>query len=176
MYDIDLGQMLVEYDQYRDFCRYLRKYASVDSIVPQDDIRHRIITLVDREGQVICRSPFEVIAYYLPDQKIWRWSWSWIPRFQAENFGARKLIAVAIKQEMNRAYLRNILVQSSAILEDREQIHINLAIATTSIKCPFVYSVESILEDGSKIWHFYLLIDNEQMQQVFEEYQDRRSG
>lgn len=175
MYDADLVQMLIEYDHYRGFCKYLRKHSIVDSIEYQDDIDHRIITLVDQGGQVICKSQFEVLAYYLPDQHIWRWAWSWIPRFQAENFGARRMAAVALKQEMNRAYLRNIIAQSSAVLEDREQIHINLAIATASIKCPYVYTTESILQDGTRIWHYYLLIDNDQMHGVFQEYIDGKS-
>jgi len=64
-------------------------------------------------------------------------------------------------------------LQSAAMIADLEQVHINLAITMSLIKERYIYTEETVLEDGAVIYHYYALLDMANIQNAHLAFMNR---
>lgn len=118
----------------------------------------------NKNDDVIFKSKYEILSFYLPDQNIWKWSWS-IPTADPINtFISRKILEYAFTLHQRKDYLiKSTLINSNIKIFNQMQLDIYVAISAMISKKPFIlklYLVRSEKKKNKKYYYYRKIIDS----------------
>ena len=162
-----ISEALVEYDTARPVIRYLQKYAYFEGIKSESDTVRTKFTFIDNEtDEKIIETEVETLAIFYDKLNVWSWSWNHLGLTSAENYLSKEVLLYALKLDPDLSYLKSLLTTSRGIIKDPTQIDINLAVASSIIKQPFVYPYIYQI-DNNHLIYYLILLKNRQSNPIF---------
>lgn len=153
-----ISEALVEYDAARPVIRYLQKNTDFDGVKSTNDTVRTKFKFSDKNtNEVIVDTEVETLAIFYDKLDVWSWAWSQTGLTNAENELSKKILMYALKLDPDLSYLKSILTTSRGPIYDVTQIDINLAIASSIIKQPYIYPYIHRVEDQNLIYYIILL-------------------
>lgn len=153
-----ISKALIEYDTAQPTIRYLVKYADYEGERPGTDWQRTKFRFIDKKtDDVILETEVETLAVYYDKMDIWSWAWSLTGLTNAENYLAKEILIYALKLGSDLAYLKSILTTSRGVIDDVTQIEVNLAIACSIIKQPYIYPFVYKIENNYLVYYLILL-------------------
>jgi hypothetical protein len=165
-----ISQALIHYDAGQTVIRYLKKKSfQMTGNKTNDDYKRSIFTFSDvKTKKIILETEVEVLAIYYDKHKVWSWAWSQLDLKKSENYLAKGILHYALNLESNLSYIKSILTKSRGVIKDPMQVDINLAIASSIIKQPYIYSYIHPIENNNLVW-FFVLLNKEELDKISEE-------
>jgi len=127
------------YDSYQTKIDNILNNTEYIKIIENNNITNQII-FYDKNKKILLKSSYEILSLYLPEQQIWKWSWS-IPTISKKyTYITRKLIDYALSLvDFNDIFIKSILTNSKIKIENDIQLDILLALFSKFTKKPFIF-------------------------------------
>ncbi|MEM0354058.1 MAG: hypothetical protein QXW79_00615 [Thermoplasmata archaeon] len=149
---------LVDYDAAKPVINYLFRKTRVKGVKGGTDTKRTEFTFFDGEtNKVVLSTEVEMLAIYYDKMGVWSWAWSQPGLTNAENYLSKEILLYALKLESDLSYIKSILTTSRGIIRDPTQIDINLAVAASIIKQPYIYPYIYKIKDNYLIYFLILL-------------------
>lgn len=160
---------LIEYDTAKPVINYLLKNAKISKEVKtESDIERSTFQFEDKEtGEIILDTEIELLAIYYDKLNIWSWAWSQVGLTNADNYKSKEILIHALKLGSDLSYIKSVLTTSRGMIKDLTQIDINLAIASSFIKEPYVYPYVYTFDNQSLVY-YYILLNRSQLEKISE--------
>jgi hypothetical protein len=132
------------YDSYQPRINDILNNTEYIEFINNNNITDQIV-FYDKNKKIIFKSAYECLSYYLPEEKIWKWSWS-IPHIAKKyTYITRKLIDYAVSLDtLYDGFIKNILVNSKIIVNNNIQLDIFIALFSKLSKKPFIFKYSQI--------------------------------
>ena len=126
------------YDSFQPKINDILNNTEYIEFIDNNNITDQII-FYDKDKKIIFKSAYECLSFYLPTEKIWKWSWS-IPHIAKKHtYITRKLIDYAVSLDtLYDGFIKTILVNSKIIVNNNIQLDIFLALFSKLTKKPFI--------------------------------------
>jgi len=129
------------YDQYQPKIQKILDKLEYIEIINNGNVTDQFI-FYDSDNNIILKSKFEVLSIYVPQNNLWKWSWS-LPTASAKNtFISRKILDYAFTLTSNNDYmLKSTLINSKITINNTNQLDIYIALSAMLSKTPFVFKI-----------------------------------
>lgn len=153
-----ISNALIEYDTARPVINFLQK-THTEGFKTSNDWQRTNIRFMDPETkELIVDTETEVLAIYYDKFNVWSWAWSHIGLTNAENYLSKETLLYSLKLGSELAYLKSIITTSRSVIKNTIQLEINLAIASSIIKQPYIYPYVYTFKDH-KLTYYYILLN-----------------
>ncbi|AYV85123.1 MAG: hypothetical protein Satyrvirus4_20 [Satyrvirus sp.] len=153
-----ISNALIEYDTAQPVIRYIIRNTSLEGVKTSTDTERSSFKFIDKETkEVLIDTEVEILAIFYSKLKVWSWAWSQPGLLNSENFLAKDILIYALKLGSDMSYIKAILTTSRGLIKDSNQIDINLAIASSIIKQPYIYPFVYPVDGDNLIYYFILL-------------------
>nr|QZX43054.1 hypothetical protein [Mimivirus sp.] len=153
-----ISNALVEYDSTNDVIQYLLDNCYRKGYKTNNDSKRTLFKFIDKTtDELILETEVEILGIYYDKLGIWSWSWSQIGLMNSENYLAKEMLYYALKLGSDSSYIKSILTTSRGTVQDDTQIDINLAIASSIIKQPYIYPYIYKINGNHLVFYFILL-------------------
>lgn len=152
-----LKESLIELDRAKPVIKYLQKNAKLTLESFDNDYQRRKFFFRDKNNRLILETEIEILAIYYKKLKVWCWAWSQPTLKNSQNYLSKEILLYGLKLEPSLSYIKSILTVSRGVIKDEIQIDINLAIASSIIKQPYVYTYTFPVEDSSLVFYVVML-------------------
>ncbi len=108
------------------------------------------IKFYDNDKNLLLISSYEIIGFYIPQNKIWKWAWAVPTIVKKYTYYARKILSYAFDLDSIKDYLvKSSLINSKVSIMNNIQLDIYIALASYISKKPFIFKFyNSIYNDG----------------------------
>lgn len=129
------------YDQYQPKIQKILDKLEYIEIINNGNVTDQFI-FYDGDNNIILKSKFEVLSIYIPQNNVWKWSWS-LPTASAKNtFISRKILDYAFTLTSNNDYmLKSTLINSKITITNTNQLDIYIALSAMLSKTPFIFKI-----------------------------------
>ena len=129
------------YDQHQPKIQEILNKLEYIEIVNNGNITDQFI-FYDSDDNVILKSRYEVLSIYVPQNNIWKWSWS-LPTASIKNtFISRKILEYAFTLNPETDYLlKSTLINSKILIENSNQLDIYIGLSAMLSKKPFIFKI-----------------------------------
>lgn len=149
---------LIQYDSVQFVTKYLTKNAYIVGNKTTSDFERSTFTFYEKTtDRLILKTEVETLAVFYDKFNIWSWAWSQTGLSNAENSLCKKMLERALNYGSDLSYIKGILTTSRGVIKNLTQIDINLALATSIIKQPYVYKYVYKFNSSTLIYYFMLL-------------------
>lgn len=104
---------------------------------PVDSRKRDRMVFYDDQDRPIYETDVETLAFYYPQVGLYAWSWAIPSRRQSTTFLSRQVLQYCLNNDVS-LYTRTILTTGRSIIRDVTQVDINLALAITLIRRPYI--------------------------------------
>ena len=128
------------------------------------------IIFYDLNDNIIFKSKFEILSFFLPDKNIWKWSWS-LPTTNPKNtFISRKILEYAFTLNHQKDYLiKSTLINSHIKIVNQIQLDIYIAIAAMLSKKPFILKMYMV-QSETKYYRYREIVNNPKKNEYISVY------
>lgn len=151
-----LKDALTEYDKTSDVISYLLK-NKYKGYAPNNNLDRTTIEFIDENDKTILKTEIEILGIYYSKFKIWSWAWAQPGLINSQNYLSKQILLHSLNFEPNLSYIKTILTTSRGIINDPYAIDINIAIASSIIKQPYIYPAISNIGKYQLIYYLILL-------------------
>lgn len=111
------------------YIQFIDNYNNIDQII-----------FYDKNKKIIFKSAYEIMGIFIPQTKIWKWSWS-IPSLHNKfTLISRKILEYAFNLDPVKEYiLRSELINSKIKIINDIQLDIHIALSSYISKKPFIF-------------------------------------
>ena len=114
------------------------------------------IIFYDKNKKEIFKSSYEVLSAYVPQQQIWKWSWSLPAMLKKSNFISRKILEYALNLDPEKDYLlKSTLVNSKIKIINDIQLDIYKALSANLSRKPFILKLFLIPVESQEEVEYY---------------------
>ncbi len=153
-----IGKALIQYDTVQPTIRFLKKNTYYGGEKTDNNWKRTIFTFTDKKTEkIILETEVELLAIYYDKYNIWSWAWAQADLLESENYLAKEILIYALKLGTELSYIKSILTTSRGVIKDVTQVDINLAIASSIIKQPYIYPFVYSIENYNLVYYFVLL-------------------
>jgi hypothetical protein len=137
--DFYIKTSLEYYDTHQEkFNKFIKKVAYI-KIIDNDNTSDQIY-FYDKNKNKILESAYEVMSVYIPQHKIWKWSWSLPLAALKHTFISRKILNYAFGLDTKKDFLlKSILINSKSKIENNLQQDIHIAVSANISKHPYIF-------------------------------------
>lgn len=137
--DITLRNALEYYDtnqlEINNFLNKVKYIKFVNNKKSNDQI-----IFYDDNSNILLESSYEIMGIYMPQNKIWKWSWSIPTIINKYTYISRKILEYALNLDPIKDYvLKTQLINSKIKIINDIQIDIHTAISSYLSKKPFIF-------------------------------------
>ncbi|AVL94885.1 hypothetical protein ma499 [Moumouvirus australiensis] len=157
-----ISNALIEYDTAAPIIKYLLKNTYIEGEKTNNDLKRTIFRFRDKKtDKILLQTEVEILGIYYDKLNIWSWSWSQIGLTNSENYLSKEMLLYALKLGSDLSYIKSILTTSRGTIQDHIQVDINIAIASSIIKQPYIYPVTYHIQGYNLVYYFILLNKDE---------------
>jgi hypothetical protein len=153
-----ISNALIQYDTVQPIVRHLKKNTYYGGEKTDNNWKRTVFTFTDKKTEeIILETEVELLAIYYDKYKIWSWAWAQADLLESENYLSKEILIYALKLGSELSYIKSILTTSRGVIKDVTQVDINLAIASSIIKQPYIYPFVYSIENYNLVYYFILL-------------------
>lgn len=159
-----ISNALIDYDSAQPLIRYLLNstYLEVPLIDSNTDLERLKFKFIDKKSNIpIITTEVEILAVFYDKFNVWSWAWSLSGLKNSQYYLSKEILLYALKLGSELTYIKSILITSRGIIKDPNQLDINLALASSIIKQPYVYPYNHQIGDDNLIYYYILLNKDE---------------
>lgn len=161
-----LKDALIEYDKTSNVINYLLK-NKYKGFAPNNNLDRTTIEFIDENNKTIIKTEIEILGIYYSKFKIWSWAWAQPGLLNSQNYLSKQILIHSLNFEPNLSYIKNLLTTSRGVINDPIAIDINIAIASSIIKQPYIYP--SIIKIGKyQLIYYLILLNNKDLDKLRE--------
>lgn len=98
------------------------------------------IHLLDKDKNIIFKSKYELIGFYIPKSKNWKWAWAVSYLNNNLTTQSKKLLSYALDLDFRKNYLvKSLLINSNVIIKNDIQLDIYLALYSYKCKKKMIF-------------------------------------
>lgn len=172
IFDSNIIKTSVEYyDSFQPQINSILDNIEYIELINNNNITDQIV-FYDKNKKIIFKSSYECLSYYLPTEKIWKWSWS-IPYIAKRyTYITRKLFDYSVGIDThNDAFIKKIFVNSKIIINNDIQLDILLALFSKLSKKPFIFKFVHIpIEGDTNLISYKKIINHKKYKEGLVEY------
>lgn len=158
-----ISKALEDYDSVKPIIKHLQKNASFQIVYPSNpDIQRSVYRFTDKiTNNLILESESELLAIYYKKYNVWSWAWANTSLSEGDTYFSKQLVEHAIRLKSDMSYIKSLLITSRGLIKDDIQIDINLALAASIIKQPFIFTKKiPVTNDKDDFVNHYVILLN----------------
>ena len=98
------------------------------------------IHLLDKDKNLILKSKYETIGFYIPKSKNWKWAWAVSRLNNNSTAQSKKLLSYALDLDFRKNYLvKSLLINSNVMMKNNIQLDIHLALYSYKCKKKMIF-------------------------------------
>ena len=127
------------YDSYQDKINNIINNTEYIELINNNNITDTII-FYDSHKKNIFESKYEILSIFVPETKMWKWSWSLPTADKKHTFITRKILDYAFNLNPEKDYLlKSTLINSKIKILNQLQLDIHIALSASLSKKPFIF-------------------------------------
>lgn len=164
--DSFISRAIFEYDYSRNVIQYLLDKCKLKTEYTQSNTKRSKYIFIDKESDnIILETEIEILGIFDIENKIWIWSWGQFGFFNSEVSLMNKLLKYSLDLENNMSYIKLLLTTSRGIINDSTQIEINIALAASLLKQPYIYPFygDETTNTPKSVVYYIILLKKEEL-------------
>jgi hypothetical protein len=110
------------------------------------------VIFYDKNNKIIFESSFEVLSFYIPNTRVWKWAWSTPSAQKKSSIISRKILNYALELDHNKDFmLKTTLINSKIKIINNIQLDIYIALSASLSKKPFILKMYIIPPSGDDV-------------------------